>query len=223
MSEPVSNRRLILQFISCWFIWLAVQVGLNSPIEKHLTGWPQELALDAIKLAVWLGLAWWFIHQADRNHQRLTLSNAKQWQPAWRFAAGYVVWGIIIVYLLGEFWLAHHGLNVNHTFIPQFWGRYFLVVGVSEEFLFRGYFLNALLQKFSLTTANVIQALAFASMHIPRYLTTVPTMSPMLWISNLVSVFLLGLLFGWLYARSHSLWPGIATHMTWDILVTLFG
>jgi len=161
MSEPVSNRRLTIQFICFWLIWLVVQVGLNAPIEKHLSGWPQELLLDAIKLVVWLGAAWWFIRQADYRHLRLSLSNAEQWRPNWRFAAGYVVWGIIVIYLLGEFWLVHHGLIVNHSFIPQFWGRYFLVVGVTEEFLFRGYFFNALLQKFSLTTANVIQALAF--------------------------------------------------------------
>lgn len=223
MSEPVSHRRLFSQFICFWIVWLLVQVLLNAPVEKHLTGWPQEIALDVIKLVVWLGAAWWFIRQATDHHERLTLSNDEQWRPNWHFTAGYVVWAIVIIYLLGEFWLTHHGLSIKTSFIPQFWGRYFLVVGVTEEFLFRGYFLNALLQKFTLTTANVIQALAFASLHIPRYLTTVPTMNPALWISNLVSVFILGLLFGWLYARSRSLWPGIAVHMTWDILVTLFG
>ncbi|AYM03309.1 CPBP family intramembrane glutamic endopeptidase [Levilactobacillus yiduensis] len=221
MSEPVSNRRLAGQFIAFWFVWLFVQIGANTPIEQHLTGWPQELALDAIKLIIWLGAAWLFIKQARPGN--LSLSNAAQWRPAWRFGAGYLVWGIIVVYLLAQFWLAHHGLTVAANFKPQFWGRYFLVVGVTEEFLFRGYFLNALLQKFPLAKANVLQALAFASLHIPRYLTTVPTMSAGMWISNLLSVFILGLLFGWLYARSRSLWPGIAIHMTWDILVTLFG
>lgn len=221
MSEPVSNRRLGGQFMVFWLIWLIVQIGLNTPIEQHLSGWPQELLLDAIKLLVWLGAAWWLLKHAQPGN--LSLSNAEQWRPAWRFAAGYLVWGIIVVYLLAQFWVAHHGLTVAANFKPQFWGRYFLVVGVTEECLFRGYFFNALLQKFSFGKANVIQALAFASMHIPRYLTTVPAMSVGVWISNLLSVFILGLLFGWLYARSRSLWPGIVTHMTWDILVTLFG
>lgn len=221
MSEPVSNRRLGGQFVVFWLIWLIVQIGLNTPIEHHLSGWPQELLLDAIKLLVWLGATWWLLKHAQPGN--LSLSNAEQWRPAWRFAAGYLVWGIIVVYLLAQFWVVHHGLTVAANFKPQFWGRYFLVVGVTEEYLFRGYFFNALLQKFSLGKANVIQALAFASMHIPRYLTTVPAMSVGVWISNLLSVFILGLLFGWLYARSRSLWPGIVTHMTWDILVTLFG
>lgn len=221
MSEPVSNRRLICQFAGFWVVWLIIQVLANTPIEHRLTGWPQEFALDAVKLVIWLGAAALFMYQA--RHQRLTLRAAEQWRPAWRFGAGYLVWGLVVVYLLGEFWLAHHGLVVKSNFIPQYWGRYFLIVGVTEEALFRGYFLNALLQKFSLGKANVLQALAFASLHIPRYLTTVPAMSLGAWLTNLVSVFLLGLLFGWLYARSRSLWPGIATHMTWDILVTLFG
>lgn len=221
MSEKVSRRRSLLQFVFFWCLWLVVQIFLNTPIEQHLSGWSQELLLDAIKLVVWLGAGWWFIHTAAPN--QLSISKWQQWRPAWRFSAGYVVWALIVIYLLVQFGLAHHGLRISPKFIPEFWGRYFLVVGVTEEFVFRGYFLNALLKHASLTTANVIQALAFASLHIPRYLTTVPTMSPVVWLSNLISVFVLGLLFGWLYAKSRSLWPGILVHMTWDILVTLFG
>lgn len=220
MSRTISTRRFTFQVIVFWVIWLIVQLVLNSPIEHHLTGWPEELALDATKLIVWVGAAVWLLHRA--HPEELAISSHEQWQPNWRFTAGYVIWGAIVVYLLVEFWIVHHGLRLSPTFIPQYWGRYFLVVGVAEEFLFRGYFLNALLKKFSLTQANLIQALAFASLHIPRYLTTVPAMSPMTWVGNLITVTALGALFGWLYAKSRSLWPGIVVHMTWDILVTLF-
>ncbi|WP_143461974.1 CPBP family intramembrane glutamic endopeptidase [Levilactobacillus enshiensis] len=221
MSNSISTRRLTWQFIGFWFVWLLVQATLNIPISHHFHGWSQEILLDAIKLTIWVGAGWWFIHQAP--HGTLSLTNREQWRPNWHFTAGYLVWLVIILYLGLQFWLLHHGLRVNRTFIPQYWGRYFLVVGIAEEFVTRGYFLNALLKKTSFTTANVIQALGFASMHIPRYLTTVPTMSVGAWLSNLASVFVLGLLFGWLYKTSRSLWPGIIVHMTWDILVTLFG
>ena len=66
---------------------------------------------------------------------------------AWRFTAGYLVFGAVVVYLLFQFWLAHHGLRIAHGFIPEYWGRYFLVVGITEEFVFRGYFLNVLLRE----------------------------------------------------------------------------
>ncbi|MFC6274985.1 CPBP family intramembrane glutamic endopeptidase [Levilactobacillus tangyuanensis] len=221
MKNRLSLARLGIQFAGFWLLWLIVQSLLNTPIERRLTGWPQEFALDAIKLIVWLGAAWWFIHRA--GDQPLATGSREQWRPNWRFAAGYFVWGLVVVYLVGQAWLAHHGLRISPTFIPQYWGRYFLVVGVAEEFLFRGYFYNALRNRFSFGLANTIQALAFASMHIPRYLTTVPAMSPLAWITNLITVAMLGLLFGWLYERSHSLWPGIVVHMTWDILVTLLG
>lgn len=220
MSRPISTRRLAWQMIGCWLIWLLAQFMLNVPIEHHLTGWPEELALDAVKLIIWIGAACWLLHQA--RPEELAVAPREQWRPNWHFTAGYVVWLVIVVYLLAEFWLMHHGLRVKPSFTPEYWGRYFLVVGITEEFLFRGYFLNVLLRKFNLTQANTIQALVFASMHIPRYLTTVPAMGPMTWIGNLITVTVLGALFGWLYAKSHSLWPGIITHMTWDILVTLF-
>lgn len=52
MSEIVSRRRLTWQFAGFWLTWLVVQVVINSPIEHHLSGWSQELTLDAIKLVV---------------------------------------------------------------------------------------------------------------------------------------------------------------------------
>lgn len=220
MSTTVSRRRLVWQFVGFWLTWLVVQIVINVPLEHHLHGWPQELTLDAVKLIVWLGGGWWFIHHTQP--QALTVAPRVQWRPNWHFTAGYWAWGALVIYLLGQFWLTHHGLRVSHSFIPEYWGRYFLVVGVTEEFVFRGYFLNALLKRATFARANTIQALAFAAMHIPRYLTTIPPMSPLVWISNLVSVAILGAIFGWLYAKSHSLWPGIVVHMTWDILVTLF-
>lgn len=220
MANTLSKRRLFIQVIIFWVIWLGVQSLINVPIEHHLTGWSQEIALDGIKLFVWCGCAWWLIRQA--GPQSLAVDPQKQWHPNWSFTAGYVIWAVMVVYLLAQFWLVHHGLRVAHTFLPEYWGRYFLVVGITEEMMFRGYVFNALLKHFSFAWANALQAIAFAAMHIPRYLTTVPPMSPLTWISNLVSVAILGAIFGWLYAKSRSLWPGIAVHMTWDILVTLF-
>lgn len=220
MTSKLSFHRLLLQLCLFWLTWLIVQVVINVPIERHLSGWPQEIALDVVKLVVWCGGAWWLSHRADQS--AFTVSPTAQWRPAWSFTPGYWIWGIIVVYLLGQFYLAHHGLRVAYTFMPQYWGRYFLVVGISEEFMFRGYFLNALMNHLNFTRANTVQAIAFAAMHIPRYLTTVPVMSLGSWLNNLISVAVLGALFGWLYAKSRSLWPGIAVHMTWDILVTLF-
>lgn len=221
MPKTISWQRLVGQFSSFWLVWLIVQYLINVPLEHHLSAWPQELAVDAVKLLVWLGGGWWFIHHA--SPQDLTVTNRQQWRPNWTFTTGYWVLGALIVYLLAQFWFTHHGLHVSRTFVPQYWGRYFLVVGITEEFVFRGYFLNVLLTRLPQNQANLIQTLAFTAMHIPRYLTTVPAMSPLVWLTNLVSVAILGSLFGWLYAKSHSLWPGIVTHMTWDILVTAFG
>nr|WP_175279559.1 CPBP family glutamic-type intramembrane protease [Secundilactobacillus collinoides] len=38
-------------------------------------------------------------------------------------------------------------------------------------------------------------------------------------ITNLITVGLLGYLFGWLFIKSRSLWPGIIVHSVWDLLV----
>ncbi|WP_282801041.1 CPBP family intramembrane glutamic endopeptidase [Secundilactobacillus kimchicus] len=93
-------------------------------------------------------------------------------------------------------------------------------MGLCEETVFRGYFLNRLLRLMkSQQGALVLQALLFAAIHLPRYLTTYPSIAVNTMIINLVMVALLGYLFGWLFVHSHSLWPGIIVHSVWDLLV----
>lgn len=74
MAKMISKRRLTLQFLAFWITWLVVQIFLNTPIEHHLAGWWQELALDAIKLLVWLGGGWVFLPRAARHPNRVSES-----------------------------------------------------------------------------------------------------------------------------------------------------
>lgn len=73
-----------------------------------------------------------------------------------------------------------------------------LVAPVTEELLFRGIILRGLLGRFRPWTAIVLSATLFAFMH----------MNP--W--QLIPPFALGLMFGWFYLRTGSLWPCIAGH-----------
>lgn len=86
---------------------------------------------------------------------------------------------------------------------------------ITEELLFRGLLLSALLRRMRPLAAVLVSALVFALAHLPDL--------HWLWygVPNLA---LLGIAFAWLRLRSGSLWPAIVAHACNNLLVmaTLF-
>jgi len=87
---------------------------------------------------------------------------------------------------------------------------------ISEEILFRGFFLNRLSESFSFWKSNVISGLLFMLVHWPYWLSKNGFSGRM--IRDSVNVFLLGCLFGWLMKKTNSLWPAIGAHIANNFL-----
>jgi uncharacterized protein len=77
-----------------------------------------------------------------------------------------------------------------------------LIMPVVEEFLFRGLLLRGLLALQRPRFAVPLGAAIFAALHLN------------IW--QLLPAFCMGLLFGWVYARTRSLLPCILGHMAWN-------
>ncbi|MDD4351566.1 MAG: type II CAAX endopeptidase family protein [Candidatus Gracilibacteria bacterium] len=74
-----------------------------------------------------------------------------------------------------------------------------IVAPLSEEVLFRGYLLENFRKKWGIKTALVLSALLFALFHFQ--------------IASFFFLFLLGLLIGWVYLKSNSIWPCLVLHV----------
>lgn len=83
----------------------------------------------------------------------------------------------------------------------------FLGVGVFEEFLFRGYFLQNLIDGLGLPAAAAISCLLFGLTHAFN-----PGENP----AGILNVFLAGILFLVLIVRTRSLWMAVGLHAAWD-------
>ena len=75
-----------------------------------------------------------------------------------------------------------------------------IIASITEELIFRGYLLNALLSKFKLWTAAIIAAMVFASVHI--------FLGP----GFLIYIFLGAFIPIYLYVKFESLYPAILMH-----------
>ncbi|KRL76504.1 CPBP family intramembrane glutamic endopeptidase [Secundilactobacillus paracollinoides] len=215
MDLKHERRKLFGQYGYFLLLWFVIQVFYNTPISNLNSGWTEEALLDSVKFLIWFVFGAWLIH-----HTRKQLAIERPYLFNWRFKPFYYWLAAIIVYFLVVTVMQHHQIAISPKFKPEYFFQDFLIVGICEETMFRGYFLNLLLKLYdNEQTALIIQAVMFAGIHLPRYFTTYPTLSALTIITNLITVGLLGYLFGWLFVKSHSLWPGIVTHSVWDLLV----
>jgi membrane protease YdiL (CAAX protease family) len=83
------------------------------------------------------------------------------------------------------------------------------IVPFIEEFFFRGVLLGWLKDRIPVIPAVVFTALAFAAYHQN-------------W-DYLLSLFAFGLILGWVFLRTKSLWPAILAHGAYNLVIDLYG
>lgn len=218
MLHQRAGRQLLSQYGYFFVLWFVIQVFINVPIINLTSGWTEELLTDAVKMVIWLGVGFFMIFHTKKD----------QFIINWPFHINlnfkplYITLIAIVAYMLATAFIQRHSIGIVATFKPTMLLQDFLIVGICEETVFRGYLLNRLAKIVdSEQTALVIQAILFALIHLPRYLTTYPALSFLTIMGQLVTVALLGYLFGWLFLKSRSLWPGIIVHSVWDLLIVL--
>lgn len=89
-----------------------------------------------------------------------------------------------------------------------------ILVGISEEGMFRGILLRGLLKETGCGKAIVTSSALFGVLHSLNLLAGVPIGQVGF---QLVATFLLGLVFACLAVRSGALWPGMVLHALWDM------
>ncbi len=89
-----------------------------------------------------------------------------------------------------------------------------LVAPIVEEIVFRGAVLGALMQRYRFPIANLLTAFFFLGIHIPGWyfqgVLTDTLLSPL---NGALSIFILGLIFGYVAYRSNSVSGSILAHI----------
>jgi membrane protease YdiL (CAAX protease family) len=102
--------------------------------------------------------------------------------------------------------LALHGVLRVLKF-AQFWGVFFLLVGLYEEFFLRGYIQFTLTQITGFWPAAILLSLTFGALHLGN-----PGESP----AGIAGAALIGLFFCLTLRRTGSLWFAVGFHTFWD-------
>lgn len=89
----------------------------------------------------------------------------------------------------------------------------FLLVGVFEEFLFRGLLMEGLFRRFGPTIALFGSAVIFGSMHFVNFFEGQPLAGTAVQVVHATAS---GILYGAIVLRTGSIWPAVALHAGWD-------
>jgi len=98
--------------------------------------------------------------------------------------------------------------NSNISAYYLLWGLYtFILVGLEEELMSRGYFINVLNQMGKPWLSVLISSIIFSLMHI---------LNPNIVFLGLLNIFLIGVLFSYMYIKTGNLWMPIGYHISWN-------
>jgi len=178
--------------------------------DSTFGGVPAALWIVAVQQIIFVFAAWRFSLRKYRLDIRaLGFLRAEGWAPYLQAFGGWVLTLFAIVFwqlIIDSLGIDSLTPDNNVDEVIDFGGNFFttlLVVGllgpVAEEIFFRGFALAGLRRRFGDRAALILTAALFAVFHIE------PTIY--------VPIFFFGIVLGWIYLKTNSLWPSIFIHV----------
>ena len=167
-----------------------------------------------VKSLIWIVPAWIYIklylHSIPISFLKMNVNVKKG-----------LLWGIFLSLLLGAFLILEaylfNGVSFHFSLSFDDYLNTLLMAGLAEEIVFRGLILQELDKRMTFLKANLITALLFLVIHYP------------IWIYNdiifqsgsHIYVFIIGLLFGFVYKKTGSLWSVIILHAFHNYILSI--
>ena len=178
-------------------LWIAIYVVLVAPLRGSYGDGSLQMLLGLVAIsAVMLSVIRLLGIEKELGMTRwLRNGKALLWLlPMWVLSTGNL-WGGV--------GLRYDGITTVMAVLS------FLLVGVAEEIIFRGFLFNGMRRTGSLTVAVVVSAITFGMGHIVNLLTGHATMETLVQVLFAIAW---GFLFTFAYLKSGSLLPCIAIH-----------
>jgi len=127
-----------------------------------------------------------------------------------------IIWGIVIgllvILLQGiGIYFQNNNITIKLNIGIGLWLKSIILVGFSEEVLFRGFILKKLRENISFGKSNIAQALLFLLIHFPGWILLNQFVYPNI-IGNIAFIFIIGILMGYILKKTDSLWSCIIAH-----------
>ena len=183
-------------------LWIVIYVVLMAPLRGSYGDGSLQMLLGLVAISAVLLAVIRLLGIEKELGMTRWLQNGKKllWLlPMWVLSTGNL-WGGV--------GLRYDGITTVMAVLS------FLLVGVAEEIIFRGFLFNGMKRTGSLTVAVVVSAITFGMGHIVNLLTGHATMETLVQVLFAIAW---GFLFTFAYLKSGSLLPCIAIHGLIDV------
>lgn len=219
MVRKLTVPKITGLFLFFFLLWGARIVFLSPLIDGIFPKWEEAFLTSGIKSILWLGFGLFFIRRYDCV---LPIKMKAMFTEKINGKLLLSLSGIFLAYQLAGMLLRHRGFYISPSFHPSDLLGMFLLVGILEEVVFRGWFMNALSACMPETKANVVSALFFMVIHYPRYFYEGTFRFPGILFTS-VFLFSIGLVFGWVFRQNRCIWTPAILHSVWDLLAITIG
>jgi len=217
-SHKLNLITIILFYMVFWIIWCAREVWLRPIMSVSLGEWSFEICETIMKLIVWtLPAAFCVRYYKDDVllSWREMLTTKVKWLKYSLVLLGFAAYNIICALILNG------NLAVSFDFRLSSLVGTVLFVGITEEVVFRGFFLNVLLKKMKTWYAILLTALLFLLVHFPIWIYKGILLSNV-FSGGFLLVVVLSVIFSWAFIKSRNIIVPIVLHMAWNLLVVFF-
>jgi len=204
------NLVLLLLYTFAFFsIWAIYEIFFRSIVHNDNTVL-NIIIRNSIKIMVWtvpvLVILKYYYKVNPISYLKLD-SNIKKG----------VVWGIIVGLLFVMYGVASNYIfgtgEFNFKFSIYRWLHHVILIGFTEEFVFRGFLFQKIQESAGFWVANIISAVLFVLIHFPRWYTDGILLGDFIYLLNsIVFAFVFSLLQGYLLKRTKSLWACMIVH-----------
>ena len=210
----LSSGRVVLVTCCTVFAVYVAWIGawlLKAVLDRHVAWVTSSGGAFAywtvMKALLWILPSVVLIRLSGRRAREVFRIERLQLVLAWGVGTGLVLGAISLITKV----VAHRPLLTLALSWPQF--SVLVVAPVFEEFMFRGAVLGNLVQRYRFGLANTLTAVLFLGMHLPGW-----HFQGRLWtnlaapVGGVLSIFLLGWVFGFVAHRSKSVVAGMIAH-----------
>ena len=204
-------RITIFSILLIYVAWIGAWI-IEQTIESHSvllsTSMSRFFYWLGMKLVLWILSALFIIRISKQENFKVLDLKRLPSGMIWGVGSGLIIGAITVITKLFTY-QAIFSFSLSWSFLGGV-----IVAPILEEILFRGAVLFALKQQYSFIIANCITSLLFLGLHLPGWYfqgcLLQKLTSP---VSGALSVFLLGLVFGYVAHKSKTVTGSILAHM----------
>ena len=201
-------RTVVISYLVFFAGWTLRVVCVDLSGMNEFLSWMIGFLIHVI----WWPLFAFFLIKRYSNDLNISLKEMITTKPKLKILLSFLVFAL--VYNIVGFFINSSGYGTKMKLYDLIVTA--ATVGIFEESVFRGWFLNALSPFVSERKANLISSALFVLIHYPGWIFAGYELTTIIITS--LSVYALGLIFGWVFRKNRSIWTGAILHSAWDLI-----